>query len=322
MRAIVVKNGAMQVAEVERPAPRAGEVLIKVTAAGINRADIVQRKGHYPPPAGVTDILGMEVSGHVAATGTNVARWKQGDAVCALLAGGGYAEYCIAPQGQVLPIPDGVSVEDAASLPEAAFTVWANLFFDTQPLRTRESLLIQGGSSGIGSFAIQAARSVGARVVTTAGSAEKCAYCRELGAEAAWNYKTENWVAAAWAWSEGKGIQVILDMIGGDYFGKHIELLSQRGRVIHIATTRGAEVMLDLREVMRKRLVVTGSTLRARRPEEKSLLREGVEAKLWPAIAKGAIRPTVHARFPLSDVAEAHSLMESSAHLGKILLTL
>src|SRR5690242_10475 len=322
MRAIVVKDGVMQVAEVARPVPRAGEVLIKVTAAGVNRADIVQRKGHYPPPAGITDILGMEVSGHVAAVGANVARWKQGDAVCALLAGGGYAEYCVTPQGQVLPLPEGVSLEDAASLPEAAFTVWANLFFDTQPLHTRESLLIQGGSSGIGSFAIQAARSIGARVVATAGSPEKCAYCRDLGAEAAWNYKTENWVAAAWAWSEGKGIQVILDMVGGDYFGKHIELLAQRGRLIQIATTQGAEVRLDLREVMRKRLIITGSTLRARRPEEKSLLREGVETKLWPAIAKGTIRPTVHARFPLADAAEAHQLMESSAHLGKIVLTL
>jgi putative PIG3 family NAD(P)H quinone oxidoreductase len=264
----------------------------------------------------------MEVSGYVAATGTNVARWKAGDAVCALLAGGGYAEYCVAPQGQLLPVPDGVSLEDAASLPEAAFTVWANLFFDTQPLRTRESLLIQGGSSGIGSFAIQAARSIGARVVATAGSQEKCAYCRDLGAEAAWNYKEENWVAAGWAWSEGKGIQVILDMIGGDYFGKHIELLAQRGRLIHIATTKGSEVKLDLREVMRKRLIVTGSTLRARRPEEKSLLREGVEAKIWPAIANGAIRPTVHARFPLAEAGDAHQLMESSLHLGKIVLTL
>lgn len=326
MLAIVVQGSGeastMRIAEVPRPVPGPGEVLIKVAAAGVNRADIVQRKGHYPPPAGITETLGMEVSGRVAAIGTSVARWKAGDAVCALLAGGGYAEYCVVPQGQILPIPNGVSLEDAASLPEAAFTVWANLFSDTQPLRTRESLLIQGGSSGIGSFAIQAARHVGARVVTTAGSAEKCAYCRELGAEAAWNYKTENWVAAAWAWSEGKGIQVILDMVGGDYFGKHIELLAQRGRLIQIATTQGAEVKLDLREVMRKRLIVTGSTLRARRPEEKSLLREGVEAKLWPAIASGAIRPTVHAKFPLAEANEAHRLMESSAHLGKIVLLL
>src|SRR6201994_2755425 len=181
MRAIEVKApgnaDSMRVAEIARPAPKPGEVLIKVAAAGVNRADIVQRKGHYPPPAGITDILGMEVSGYVAATGTNVARWKTGDAVCALLAGGGYAEYCVVPQGQILPIPDGVRVEDAASLPEAAFTVWANLFFDTQPLRTRESLLIQGGSSGIGSFAIQAARAIGARVGTTGGSAGEGGFC-------------------------------------------------------------------------------------------------------------------------------------------------
>jgi NADPH2:quinone reductase len=325
MRAIVVERPGdaevLRLAEVPRPVPAPDELLIKVAAAGVNRADIVQRKGHYPPPAGITGILGMEVSGHVAATGTHVSRWKVGDSVCALLGGGGYAEYCVVPQGQVLPLPDGVSLVDAASLPEAAFTIWANLF-DTQMLRSRETFLVQGGSSGIGAFAIQAARFMGARVVTTAGSAEKCAFCRDLGAEAAWNYKEENWVAGAWAWSEGKGIQVILDMVGGDYFGKHIELLAQRGRLIHIATTNGAEVKLDLREVMRKRLIVTGSTLRARRPEEKSVLREGVEAKLWPGIATGAIRPTVHATFPLAEAAQAHRLMESSAHLGKIVLTL
>ena len=325
MRAIIVERpgdaDTLRIAKVPRPTPGQGELLIKVAAAGVNRADIAQRKGHYPPPAGISSILGMEVSGSVAALGTNVVRWKVGDSVCALLGGGGYAEYCVVPQGQILPLPDGISITDAGSLPEAAFTVWANLF-DTQMLRARDSFLVQGGSSGIGSFAIQAAKFMGARVVTTAGSQEKCDFCRELGAEAAWDYKKENWVAAAWAWSEGKGIQVILDMVGGDYFSKHIELLAQRGRLIHIATTKGAEVQLDLREVMRKRLIVTGSTLRARRPEEKSVLREGVEAKLWPAIASGAIRPVVHATFPLEQAAEAHCLMESSAHLGKIVLTL
>lgn len=326
MRAIIVaRNGggaeSLHIATLPRPSPGPGEVLIRVTAAGVNRADVSQRKGHYPPPPGASPILGMEVSGHVAAVGTNVARWKAGDPVCALLAGGGYAEYCVVPQGQVLPIPDGVSLEDAASLPEAAFTVWANLF-DTGMLRAKESFLVQGGSSGIGTFAIQAARYFGARVVTTAGSAEKCAYCRELGAEEAWNYREDNWVAQAWAWSQGKGIQVILDMIGGDYFGKHIELLATRGRLIHIATTKGAEVKLDLREVMRKRLIITGSTLRARPSEEKSVMREAVEAKLWPAIASGDIRTVVHARFPLADAASAHRLMESSTHMGKILLTL
>lgn len=325
MQAIVVAQpgdaDVLRVAEVPRPQPGPGEVLIRVAAAGVNRADIVQRKGHYPPPAGVSKLLGLEVSGHVATAGTHVTRWKRGDAVCALLGGGGYAQYCVVPQGQVLPVPAGLSLEQAASLPEAAFTVWANLF-DTQMLRPKESLLVQGGSSGIGSFAIQAAKYTGARVVATGGSVAKCAFCRELGAEAAWNYKEENWVAAAWAWSEGKGIQVILDMVGGDYFGKHIELLAQRGRLVHIAATKGAEVQLDLRELMRKRLIVTGSTLRARRPEEKSILREGVEARLWPALENAAIRPVVHATFPLAEAAAAHRLMESSEHMGKIVLTL
>lgn len=325
MRAIVVTEpgdaDALRLKDVPRPAPGPGEVLIRVAAAGVNRADTVQRKGHYPPPAGVSDLLGLEVSGHVAALGTHISRWNVGDPVCALLGGGGYAEYCVAPQGQVLPVPRGVSLVDAASLPEAAFTVWANLF-DPPMLRAKESLLVQGGSSGIGSFAIQAAKFMGAHVVATAGSTAKCAFCRELGAEAAWNYKEENWAAAASAWSAGRGIQVILDMVGGDYFGKHIQLLAQRGRLIHIATTQGAEVQLDLRELMRKRLIITGSTLRARRPEEKSILREGVESKLWPGIASGAIRPVVHATFPLAEAAAAHRLMESSAHLGKIVLTL
>lgn len=324
MRAVVVKQpgdaDVLRVAEVPRPTPAPGEVLIRVVAAGVNRADLIQRKGHYPPPAGVSDLLGLEVSGHVAAVGTQASRWRVGDAVCALLGGGGYAEYCVAPQGQLLPIPQGVSVVDAASLPEAAFTVWANLF-DTQMLRPKESLLVQGGSSGIGSFAIQAAKALGSRVVATAGSQAKCDFCRTLGAEAAWDYKQENWVAAALAWSQGKGVDAVLDMVGGDYFGKHMELLAPRGRLVHIATTNGAEVKLDLRELMRKRLIITGSTLRARRPEEKSRLREGVEARLWPALNSGAIHPVVHATFPLAEAAAAHRLMESSAHLGKIVLT-
>ncbi len=310
---------ALAIGEAPLPQVRRGEVLIQVKAAGLNRADIQQRKGHYPPPRGESEILGMEVSGHIAAVGAEVYRWKEGDAVCALLAGGGYAEYCAVPQGQCLPIPGGVSVVDAAALPEAAFTVWANLF-DTQILRPVDSLLVQGGSSGIGSFAIQAARFFGSRVITTAGSKEKCDFCLSLGAEAAFNYREQNWVAETWAWSSGKGVSVILDMVGGDYFGKHIDLLATRGRLVNIATAKGAEVQLDLREVMRKRLIITGSTLRARAPEEKSRLREGVEARLWPAIASGAIRPIVHQVFPLEQVQQAHRLMEASAHMGKILL--
>jgi NADPH2:quinone reductase len=323
MKAVIVREPggpeALVIGEVPVPRVGRGEVLIRVKAAGLNRADIQQRKGLYPPPRGESQILGMEVSGHIAAAGPDVYRWKEGDAVCALLAGGGYAEYCTAPQGQCLPIPDGVSVLDAAALPEAAFTVWANLF-DTQILRPGDGLLVQGGSSGIGCFAIQAARFFGSRVITTAGSKAKCDFCLSIGAEAAFNYREENWVAESWAWSSGKGISVILDMVGGDYFGKHIDLLANRGRLVNIATSKGAEVQLDLREVMRKRLIITGSTLRARPAEEKSRLREGVEAKLWPAIAKGAIRPIVHEVFPLEQVQQAHRLMESSTHMGKILL--
>jgi NADPH2:quinone reductase len=323
MRAVVVRAPggleALTIAEVPIPRIGRGEVLIRVAAAGVNRADIHQRKGHYPPPPGASQILGLEVSGHIAAIGPDVYRWKPGDQVCVLLAGGGYAEYCVAPQGQCLPPPEGVSMVNAAALPEAAFTVWANLF-DTQILRPVDSLLVQGGSSGIGSFAIQAARHFGSRVITTAGSKEKCDFCVSLGADAAFNYREESWVAGAWAWAAGKGVDVILDMVGGDYFGKHIELLANRGRLVHIASLKGAEVQLDLREVMRKRLIITGSTLRARPPEEKSRLREGIEARLWPAIASGAIRPIVHQVFPLEQVAEAHRLMESSAHIGKIVL--
>ncbi|MGI8769904.1 MAG: NAD(P)H-quinone oxidoreductase [Acidobacteriaceae bacterium] len=323
MKAVVVREpgGPEMLAIGETPVPQVGrgEVLIRVKAAGLNRADIQQRKGHYPPPRGASEILGMEVSGHIAAIGPDVFRWKEGDAMCALLAGGGYAEYCVAPQGQCLPIPGGVSIIDAAALPEAAFTVWANLF-DTQILRPVDSFLVQGGSSGIGTFAIQAACFFGSRVITTAGSKAKCDFCLTLGAEAAFNYREQNWVAETWAWSAGKGVSVILDMVGGDYFGKHIDLLANRGRLVNIATSKGAEVQLDLREVMRKRLIITGSTLRARPAEEKSRLREGVEAKLWPAIASGAIRPIVHQVFPLAEVQQAHRLMESSAHMGKILL--
>ena len=333
MRAVIVKQpgGPEMLAVGDAPVPRIGrgEVLIHVKAAGVNRADIQQRKGHYPPPPGAPETLGMEVSGTIAAVGADVYRWKHGDAVCALLAGGGYAEYCTAPQGQCLPIPEGVSLVDASALPEAAMTVWANLFdtgfqdgplHDRPMLRPKDSFLVQGGSSGIGTFAIQAARFIGARVITTAGSREKCDFCRSLGAEAAFNYREGNWVAGVWAWSTGKGVDVVLDMVGGDYFGKHIELLAKRGRLVHIATSKGAEVQLDLREVMRKRLIVTGSTLRARADEEKSHLRQGVEAGLWPAIASGAIRPVVHQVFPLEQAADAHRFMEASTHIGKIVL--
>ncbi|MGA7885452.1 MAG: NAD(P)H-quinone oxidoreductase [Acidobacteriaceae bacterium] len=316
----------LRIGQAERPMPGAGEVLIQVVAAGLNRADILQRQGHYPPPAGASEVLGMEVSGTVVERGPGAEeRWKVGDAVCALVPGGGYAEFCVAHGGCCLPVPDGVSLEKAAALPEAAMTVWANLFAtdarNTPRLFAGERFLMQGGTSGIGVMAIQAARARGARVASTAGSAEKCEFLRGLGCERAWNYREENWAAGAAEWAtEQGGVDVILDMVAGDYFAKHVELLGVGGRLIHIATAHGAEVNLDLRKVMRKRLTVTGSTLRARPVEEKRRLRGAVEAELWPLIATGRVRVVVDRVFPMEGAGEAQRRMESSAHIGKIVL--
>jgi putative PIG3 family NAD(P)H quinone oxidoreductase len=262
----------------------------------------------------------MEVSGHIAEIGAGAdARWKIGDAVCALIPGGGYAEYCVASAGCCLPVPNSVSVRDAAALPEAVFTVWANLF--AQPyLRTGERFLVQGGSSGIGTTAIQMARAFGARVVTTAGSAEKCSFCLSLGAERAFNYREEDWAAGALNWSEQRGIDVILDMIGGDYFPRHLKLLAPLGRLIHIATSHGNVVQADLRAIMLKRLVVTGSTLRPRTVAEKTALRDQIEKSVWPLIESGQIRPVIDSVVPLEQAAEAHKRMHSGEHIGKILL--
>lgn len=315
---------ALRIGEAERPQPGAGEVLIQVAAAGVNRADIVQRQGHYPPPPGASELLGLEVSGTVAERGPGAEeRWKVGDHVCALVPGGGYAEFCVAHGGCCLPLPPGVTLEQAAALPEAAMTVWANLFAtdarNTPRLFAGERFLMQGGTSGIGVMAIQTARARGAHVAATAGSAEKCAFLRELGCERAWNYREEDWAAGAAEWATG-GVDVIVDMVAGDYFAKHVELLGVGGRLIHIATGHGAEVKLDLRKVMRKRLTVTGSTLRARPVEEKRRLRDAVEAELWPLIAEGKVRAVVDHVFPMEHAAEAQRRMESSAHIGKILL--
>jgi NADPH2:quinone reductase len=314
----------LRVAEAERPRPGAGEVLIQVAAAGLNRADILQRQGHYPPPPGASEVLGMEVSGTVVERGPGAEeRWKIGDQVCALLPGGGYAEFCVAHGGCCLPAPRGLTLEQAAALPESAMTVWANLFAtdarNTPRLFAGERFLMQGGTSGIGVMAIQAARARGAQVAATAGSAEKCNFLRELGCERAWNYREEDWAAGAAEWAAG-GVDVILDMVAGDYFAKHVELLGVGGRLIHIATGHGAEVTLDLRKVMRKRLTVTGSTLRARPVEEKQRLRDAVEAELWPLIATGKVRVVVDRIYPMAQAAEAQRRMESSAHIGKILL--
>lgn len=294
-------------------------MLIKVAAAGINHADLTQREGHYPPPPGASPLLGMEVSGHIDEMGTRVdARWKTGDAVCALIPGGGYAEYCVASAGCCLPVPKTVSVTDAAALPEAVFTVWANLF--ARPwLIAGDRFLVHGGTSGIGTTAIQMAKNFGARVITTAGSAEKCQFCLSLGAERAFNYREEDWLAGAQEWS-GDGVDVILDMIGGDYFPKHLKLLAMDGRLIHISTSHGNEVGLDLRSIMIKRLVITGSTLRWRSVAEKTALRDQVEEHVWPLIEAGRIRPVVDRVFPLDQAPEAHKRMHSSEHIGKLLL--
>lgn len=296
------------------------EVLVRVTAAGLNRADIHQRQGNYPPPKGASNTLGMEVSGLVAEVGKDVSRWRVGDRVCALLAGGGYAEYCTVPATQCLPVPENLSLIDAASLPEAAFTVWANLFH--QPLvKTGESLLIQGGTSGIGSFAIQAAHALGVRVAATASTEDKLQFCRSLGADAAFSYH-DDWAAAVRDWAQPHGVNVILDMIGGDYFPTHINLLAPLGRLVHIAYARGVEVRLNLLKVMQKRLIVTGSTLRSRSIEEKAALRDALEARLWPLILNGAIRPVVDRTFPIEQAAEAHRYFEQAQRAGKVLLTL
>jgi NADPH2:quinone reductase len=323
MRAIEIAQPGgpevLAVAEMSTPKASAGEVLIKVAAAGINHADLMQREGNYPPPPGASPLLGMEVSGHIAEVGTGVnARWKIGDGVCALITGGGYAEYCVASAGCCLPVPKTVSVTDAAALPEAVFTVWANLF--ARPwLIAGDRFLVHGGTSGIGTMAIQMAKNFGARVITTAGSVEKCQFCVSLGAERAFNYREEDWLAGAQEWSGG-GVDVILDMIGGDYFPKHLKLLAMDGRLIHISTSHGNEVALDLRNIMIKRLVITGSTLRWRSVAEKTALRDQIEEHVWPLLEEGRIRPIVDKVFPLDQASEAHKRMHSSQHIGKLLL--
>jgi NADPH:quinone reductase len=302
------------------PRPGAGEVLVRVAAAGINRADLLQRQGHYPPPPGASPILGMEISGHIAELGPGTSgRWLAGDAVCALVAGGGYAEYCVAPEGQCMAVPAGTSLRDGAAIPEAAITVWANLF-EPRRLFAGNFFLVQGGSSGIGTLAIQMARAFGGRVATTAGTDEKCRFCLSLGAEVAVNYRTQDWAAELASWSQPHGIDCILDMIGGDYFAKHVSLLASGGRLVHIAFSRGSQVTVDLRAIMLKRLLITGSTLRPRTVAEKSSLAEAVEQELWPLFISGQLRPVVDRTFPMERAADAHRLMESGQHTGKIVL--
>ncbi|HSL23173.1 MAG TPA: NAD(P)H-quinone oxidoreductase [Vicinamibacterales bacterium] len=305
---------------VERPdpVPAHGEVLVRVRAAGVNRPDAMQRLGKYPPPAGTTDIPGLEIAGTVASA-PGGSRWKAGDEVCALVAGGGYAELCVAPEPQCLPIPGGLSMTEAAAVPETFFTVWSNVF-ERGRLGRGETLLVHGGTSGIGTTAIQLARSFGARAIATAGSDEKCAACVRIGAEGAINYRTEDFVERVRELTSGRGADVILDIVGGEYFGRNIEALALEGRLVLIGLMGGARAEVNLVPVLQRRLTITGSTLRARRVEEKGRLAREVEQHVWPLLASGAVKPVVHATFPLEAAAEAHRLLESSAHVGKLVL--
>jgi len=311
----------LRAAERPTPKPGAGEVLIQVKTCGVNRPDVFQRKGNYPPPPGASDIPGLEVSGIIAAgdfSGDNPFALKQGDAVCALLTGGGYAEYAAAPLVQCLPVPKRLSVEEAAALPENFFTVWSNVF-DRGRLSGEESLLVQGGSSGIGVTAIQMARALGHPVFATAGSDEKCRACEALGAWAI-NYKTEDFVEKVREFSGGRGVDVILDMVAGSYVPREIEALAEDGRLVIIATLGGAKTTFDAGLLMRRRVTVTGSTLRSRPAAFKGAIARRLQETIWPLIESGAIRPVIQRIFPAAEAAQAHALMESSAHIGKLLL--
>lgn len=302
-----------------KPAPGVGEVLIRVAAAGVNRPDVFQRRGRYPPPPGASDIPGLEVSGVIDALGPGVTEWRIGDAVCALVTGGGYAEYCVAPAPQCLPVPRDMDVVTAAAIPETFFTVWTNVF-QRGRLRPNESMLVHGGSSGIGTTAIQLAKARGSRVFATAGSAEKCAACERLGAERAINYRDADFVAVVRDLTGGRGVDVVLDMVGGDYFARNIDALAVEGRLVEIATLQGVKAELNIQTIMQRRLTITGSTLRARPVADKGAIAAELRQHVWPLLESGAVKPIVHATFPLRHAAEAHRVMESSAHIGKLVL--
>ncbi|MBA2352259.1 MAG: NAD(P)H-quinone oxidoreductase [Burkholderiales bacterium] len=325
MRAIAITSfggpEVLRVVEFPLPRPGPGEVLIQVAAAGINRPDILQRSGRYPPPPGASEIPGLEVAGKIAALGQDVRGFRSGEAVCALLSGGGYAEYATAPATQCLPIPGGFSEAEAASLPETFFTVWSNVF-DRAKLAKGETLLVHGGSSGIGVTAIQLARAFGHRVFATAGSAEKCAACEALGAARAINYREQDFVEIVRTETAGTGVDVILDMVAGDYVARNLRALADDGRIVIIAFLGGANVSLDLTAMLMRRLTLTGSTLRARPSAFKAKIADALRREVWPLLEAGKIWPVVHAAFPLERAADAHRLMESGAHVGKIVLTL
>jgi len=303
----------------ERPVPEPGpkDILVQVKAAGVNRPDLSQRAGHYPPPPGSSPILGLEIAGTVHQLGNEVTKWKVGDTICGLTNGGGYAEFCTLPEGQCLPIPQGLTLTEAASLPETYFTVWGNLFMRTH-LKSGEWILIHGGSSGIGSCAIQLAKATGAHVITTVGSQEKAAFCKDLKADESINYKEQDFFSVL----KNKGVDVVLDIVGGEYFEKNILLLKEEGRLVQVACMHGSSATIDLNRLHFKRLTIVGSTLRAQSAEAKARIAQGLLQHVWPLFERKVIKSVVTATFPLSKASEAHKLMESSQHCGKIVLTI
>jgi len=311
--------GVLKLHSMPVPEPGPGEVLIKVAAAGVNRPDVMQRKGLYPPPPGATDVPGLEVSGTVVSLGQNVSEPPINSEVCALVTCGGYAEYCLAAASICLPVPEKISLVNAAGIPETFFTVWTNVFKRGR-LKAGESLLVHGGSSGIGTTAIQLGKAFGATVYITAGTSDKCEFCNNLGADAAINYREQNFSEEINRLTEGKGVNVILDMVGGPYFPKNIRLLADEGRLVQIALMQGSKAEVDFRYLLIKRVTLTGSTLRPRSVEEKTKIAHALQKNVWPLLESGAIRPIIHEIFPLKQASEAHRLMESSAHIGKILL--
>ncbi len=324
MNAITIRApGGPEVLEVGPrpvPTPAIGEVLIRVSAAGVNRPDIMQRQGRYAPPPGASDIPGLEIAGTVVAAGSGAHRYRLGERVCALVTGGGYAEYCVAPEGQVLPVPHGLSDIEAAALPETYFTVWTNVFDDAH-LAPGERLLVHGGASGIGTAAIQLGVAFGATVFVTAGSDEKCDACVRLGATAAFNYRTAPFAEPLLAASGGEGVDVVLDMVGASYLAANLKVLRRRGRLVLISFLGGAKTDIDLGPVLQKRLVVTGSTLRPRSVAEKALIAARLEARVWPLLAAGRVRPVIDSTFPLAEAARAHVRLEQGSHIGKVVLT-
>jgi NADPH2:quinone reductase len=318
---IKASGGPEMLVPEERPVPQpgAGEILVKVAAAGVNRPDVRQRQGTYPPPKGATDIPGLEIAGEVAALGPDVKRWKVGDKVCALVVGGGYAQYCLAYENHALPVPPALSMTEAAAIPETFFTCWQNMFMRAD-VKSGDWVLVHGGTSGIGTTAIMLAKAFGAKVVTTAGSAEKCAAAKKLGADVAVNYKTEDFVAATKDATGGKGANLIVDIVGGDYVDKNYDAAADNGHIAQVSFLGSPKVTANFGNLMRKRIHHTGSTLRPRTVEEKAAIARGIEERVWPLVAAGKIKPVIDSTFPLAKATEAHARMETSQHIGKIVL--